>query len=244
MSVLSGETIEKLIIESKELIIAPLDKECLQPASIDLKVGGKAMKGRAGEELAKVIDLVKENEVGILPGQFVSVLTLERLSLPPNICGRLGLRSSYARKGLVSFHGTQVDPGFSGHLVVPLVNMGPQLITLRYGKPFSTLELSYLETASSKPYSGGYQNQNDFSLEDVNFVLSAQMVSAPDILRVREEIAQLREVTRGIQNIPQDIHRLEESVQNLRGRYLQIFIGSFGVLLALLIAIVVKLFVT
>lgn len=242
MSVISGETIERLV-ESGELIVEPLDKECLQPASIDLRVGRQAMRGRAGKVEAKVVDLVEGNEIGIFPGQFVSILTLERLTLPPNICGRLGLRSFYARKGLVSFHGTQVDPGFSGYLVVPLVNMGPQPITLEYGKTFSTLELSYLETASSKPYSGEYQNQDKFFPEDINFVLSATMVGAPDILLLREDLTELRKT---MQAIPEDIHRLRESVQELMGRsdrYMQLFIGTFVALAALVVAVVVKLFV-
>lgn len=193
MSVISGETIEKLI-ESGELIVEPLDKECLQPASIDLRVGGQVMKSPILNERGKVVDLVKEKRAEILPGQFAAVLTLEKLALPRNICGRMGLRSSYARRGLISFHGTQVDPGFSGHLVVPLVNMGPEPITLEYGKPFSTLELNYLETASSKPYSGDYQNQTDFSLEDKNFILRVQTASRSEVLQLIQDVADLREM--------------------------------------------------
>jgi len=192
MSVISGETIEKLI-QSKELILEPLDKECLQPASIDLRVGRRAIKSPVGETRGLVVNLTRENKIGILPGQFVSVLTLERLTLPLNICGRVGLRSFYARRGLISFHGTQVDPGFSGHLVVPLVNMGPEAIILDYGKPFVTLELNYLETASSKPYFGDYQDQTDFSPRDIDFITRAHMVTLPDILQLRQDIAELRE---------------------------------------------------
>lgn len=192
MSVISGEKIEQLI-EKKELIIEPLDRECLQPASVDLRVGRRVMKSPILREQGKVIDLAKEKETSILPGQFASVLTLERLVLPLNICGRVGLRSFYARKGLISFHGTQVDPGFSGYLVVPLVNMGPEPIILEYGKPFVTLELNYLETASSKTYSGDYQNQTDFSPDDINFILRAQAVGVTDFLQVRQDIVELRE---------------------------------------------------
>jgi len=191
MSVLSGETIERLI-ESKELIVEPLDKECLQPASIDLRVGGRVMKSPFLNEGGKVVDLVKEKRAEILPGQFAAVLTLERLSLPLNICGRMGLRSFYARRGLISFHGTQVDPGFSGHLVVPLVNMGPEPITLHYGQPFSTMELNYVETASSKPYSGVYQNQTDFSLEDSNFITRASIVTRSEIIELIQDVTELR----------------------------------------------------
>lgn len=194
MSVLSAETMERLI-ESKELVIEPFDKQCLQPASIDLRVGGRVMKSPILNDRGKVMDLAKEKKATILPGQFAAVLTLERLSLPLSICGRMGLRSSYARKGLISFHGTQVDPGFSGHLVVPLVNIGPEPITLDYGQPFGTLELNYLETASSKAYSGDYQDQDDFSLDDKNFILRARMAeSRSEILELIQDVGELREM--------------------------------------------------
>lgn len=214
MSVISGETIKRLI-ESKELILEPLDTQCLQPASIDLRVGRRAIKSPVGEERGAVIDLTRDNKIGILPGQFASVLTLERLTLPLNICGRIGLRSFYARRGLISFHGAQVDPGFSGYLVVPLVNVGPETIALEYGKPFSTLELNYLETASSKTYSGDYQDQADFPADDINFLLSARTVSLAEIPSLKDEITQLRSRFSSLENLHEDVTTLREDLEEL-----------------------------
>lgn len=216
MSVISGETIERLI-ESGELIVEPLDKECLQPASIDLRVGVRVMKSPFLKEQGKVVDLAEEKKTEILPGQFAAVLTLERLSLPNNICGRMGLRSSYARKGLISFHGTQVDPGFNGRLVVPLINMGPEPVILSYGQPFGTLELNYLKTASSKPYSGVYQNQIDFSSEDIKFITRASMVSRPEILELIQDITKFRSE---IPQLIQDVGELREMLARKRPRFM------------------------
>ena len=214
MSVISGETIEKLI-QSKELILEPLDKECLQPASIDLRVGRRAIKSPVGETRGAVIDLAKEKKIEILPGQFASVLTLERLLLPVSICGRIGLRSFYTRRGLISFHGAQVDPGFSGYLVVPLVNVGPETITLEYSKPFSTLELNYLETASSKTYSGDYQDQSDFPADDINFLLQARTVSLAEIPSLRDDLTQLRSRFSSLENLHEDVTMLREDLEEL-----------------------------
>lgn len=214
MSVISGETIEKLI-QRKELILEPLDKECLQPASIDLRVGRRAIKSPVGEERGRVVDLAKENKIDILSGQFAEVLTLERFTLPLNICGRVGLKSFYARRGLVSFHGTQVDPGFRGHLVIPLVNVGPETITLDYGKPFSTLELSYLEAASSKAYSGDYQDQTDFPADDINFVLQARTVSLAEIPSLKDELTRLRSRFGTLESLYEDVTSLREDLEEL-----------------------------
>lgn len=214
MSVISGEAIEKLI-ESKELMLEPFDKGRLQPASIDLRCGRRAIKSPVGETRGEVVDLAKDKKVEILPGQFASVLTLERLVLPASICGRVGLRSFYARRGLISFHGAQVDPGFRGHLVVPLVNVGPETVTLEYGKPFSTLELSHLETASSKTYSGEYQDQTDFPADDINFLLHAQTVSLAEIPSLREQLTQLRGRFSSLENLHEDVMALREDLEEL-----------------------------
>lgn len=230
MSVISGEEIERLV-ESGELVIEPLDKECLQPASIDLKVGGRLMKGPFLKEKGKVLDLAAEGKTEILPGQFAAVITLERLSLPLNICGRMGLRSSYARRGLISFHGTQVDPGFSGHLVVPLLNMGPEPIILQYGHPFSTMELNYVKTASSKPYSGVYQNQVDFPLEDINFITRARMVTSSEIVTLIQDVTEFRSK---IPQLTQDVTDLRVRLARRQPRLMSfVFLTFFGVFVLL-----------
>ena len=191
MSVIPRQIIEQLV-ESKR-IIEPFDKKLLQPASVDLRLGRRVLESPVGNKRGAVIDLDEKNKsIQISSGQFISVLTLERLDLPLNICGRVGLRSFYARKGLISFHGTQVDPGFKGHLVVPLVNVGPETICLEYGEPICTLELNNLETDSDKAYSGDYQNLTDFPADDINFMLRAHTVSLAEIPEIRLSVHELK----------------------------------------------------
>ena len=43
-------------------------------------------------------------------GEFVEVLTLEKVNMPNNVCARMGIRSYFTRKDLVPFVGPQVDP--------------------------------------------------------------------------------------------------------------------------------------
>mgnify|MGYP005849616635 CR=1 FL=1 len=70
-----------------------------------------------------IISLEKEEVIEIATGDFVEVLTLERLALPKAICTRIGLRSYYTRKGY--FYSVSPNrSGFEGYLIVSLFNTG------------------------------------------------------------------------------------------------------------------------
>lgn len=176
-------------------LIEPFDENLIEPASADLRVGRRALKSPVGSKRGEVVDLDREEKsIQLLSGQFISILSLEKLNLPLDICGRVGLRSSYARRGLIAFHGAQIDPGFKGHLVVPLINVGPETIVLEYGEPFCTLEFSRLEAPSEKGYSGEYQDLPDFPGDDINFMLRAKTVSLAEIPELRLNVNELKKM--------------------------------------------------
>ena len=97
---------------------------CLQPASYDPRVGEEGFTTSAGA----VINIKNEGELKIQPGDFALVMTHEKLKLRTNMLGRFGLRSVYARRGLLATVGPQVDPGFEGKLVIGIVNFSSQQI--------------------------------------------------------------------------------------------------------------------
>ena len=69
------------------------------------------------------------------PGEFALASTLEYISLPLDIAGRLEGRSSIGRLGL-QVHATAgfVDPGFYGTLTFELINSGRIPLTLSPGE--------------------------------------------------------------------------------------------------------------
>ena len=76
----------------------------------------------------RVINIQNEGVLEIQPGDFGLVMTQEKLRLPTNMLGRFGLRSAYARMGLLATADPQVDPGFEGNLVIGIVNFSSQSI--------------------------------------------------------------------------------------------------------------------
>lgn len=156
----------KEAVNNGEIELSDFSEKCLQPASYDLRVGEEGFTLSAG----RVISIQNEGVLEIQPGDFVLVMTHEKLRLPTNIVGRFGLRSAYARMGLLATAGPQVDPGFEGKLVIGLVNFSSQSIKLRYLTPFCSLELQRLQTSASAPYRGPYQGQEHLTDEIISTI--------------------------------------------------------------------------
>ena len=192
MGTLSGAQIRRLVAEGR-LFIEPFDGELLQPASYDLRVGPKLLASPLSPEiLGAVVELnEKSPSYNIQSGQMVGALSLEKLQLPLDICGRFGIRSSFARRGINAFGGVQLDPGFRGRLVMNLLNVGPEPIALTLGAPLFSVEFQRLEEPAEAGYAGAYQDQDDFPADQYEFILSARTTSLAEIPTPRQEVARL-----------------------------------------------------
>lgn len=192
MSTLSGRQIAQLV-RSGHLIIKPFDENLVQPASYDLRLGPRILASPLGEKIAgRVIDLPQEqHEYQIQSGQMVGVLSAERLSLPLDIAGRFGIRSSFARLGINAFGGLQLDPGFRGRLLMNLLNVGPEPVRVALNMAIFSVEFQRLEEPAEIGYSGPYQDQDDFPSDQYNFILGARTTSLAEIPMLRQEVARL-----------------------------------------------------
>lgn len=91
------------------------------------------------------------------PNDYALAPLFEFVKLPKNILGRLDGRSSLGRLGIV-VHSTagSVDPGFSGHLVIELMNNGMLPVALYPLMRVATLIFITLTTEAERPYEGKY----------------------------------------------------------------------------------------
>jgi dCTP deaminase len=156
-------------IDSKELGISPFDENMLQPASYDLKVGENA--ATVPENGEAIINLRDEGIVVINAYTPAVVWTLEQLTIPLNMAGRIGLKSNLSRRGVYASLGPQIDPGFSGNLSVSLFNLTPSPVVLNFQERFLTVELHKLGKTASRGYEGEYQNRKTFSAKELQPVL-------------------------------------------------------------------------
>ncbi|MGH3426098.1 MAG: dCTP deaminase, partial [Mycobacteriales bacterium] len=87
------------------------------------------------------------------PGEFVLGSSLELLTVPDDLAGRLEGKSSLGRLGLLT-HSTAgfIDPGFSGHVTLELSNVANLPITLWPGMRIGQLCLFRLSSPATHPY--------------------------------------------------------------------------------------------
>lgn len=156
--------------------IEPFDPVDLQPASIDVHLGDSFRVFQNSRypfidpkidqpELTELITASAAEPFVLHPGEFVLGTTLERVTLPDNILGRLEGKSTLGRIGLL-IHSTAgyVDPGWRGNLTLELSNVANLPILLTPGMKIGQLAFEQLSTSVDRPYGhpelgSHYQNQ-------------------------------------------------------------------------------------
>src|SRR4030042_2000728 len=110
--VLSDRTIREEIDRGR-IVIEPLSSDCIQPASVDLHLDKKLLTFKSQrypayidvrcsmDHLNELVEVEEDNAFFLNPGEFVLASTLESITLPDDIDGRLEGKSSLGRIGLL-----------------------------------------------------------------------------------------------------------------------------------------------
>lgn len=162
--ILSDKTILKMLAD-KSLIIKPLDKGQIQPASVDIRLGNTF--GIVEDSPTGIINLEKEIKYKtitsdtyiLLPNQFVLATTMEYIVLPNDITAFVEGRSSLGRMGLFIQNAGWVDPGFRGEITLELFNANRCAIELKAGRRIGQLVFAKMDDTALNPYNGKYQGQ-------------------------------------------------------------------------------------
>lgn len=162
--ILSDKTILKMLKENS-LVISPLNKEQVQPASVDVRLGNTFSV--VDDIDSRIITLDKKikyktiisDSYLILPGQFVLATTMEHFELPNNLTAFVEGRSSLGRMGLFIQNAGWVDPGFKGEITLELFNANRCAIELQSGRRVGQLVFAQMDDTAWNPYNGKYQGQ-------------------------------------------------------------------------------------
>ena len=162
--ILSDKTLTKML-EEKTLIVEPIEKEQIQPASIDIRLGNTF--SIVEDTSTGIINL--ENEIKyktitsdsyiLLPNQFVLATTMEYFDLPDDLTAFVEGRSSLGRMGLFIQNAGWVDPGFKGEITLELYNANRCAIELKAGRRVGQLVFAKMDEIALNPYNGKYQGQ-------------------------------------------------------------------------------------
>ncbi|HBK38580.1 MAG: dCTP deaminase [Candidatus Nanopelagicales bacterium] len=151
-------------IDNQRVAIEPFDVEMVQPSSIDIRLDRmfRVFENHRyphidpsieQADLTRLIEPEGDDPFILHPGEFVLGSTLEVVSLPDDIAGRLEGKSSLGRLGLLT-HSTAgfIDPGFSGHVTLELSNVATLPIKLFPGMKIGQLCLFRLSSPADHPY--------------------------------------------------------------------------------------------
>lgn len=164
LMILSDKTLISLIDEGS-LVIEPLEKMQIQPASIDIRLGNTF--SIVEDSSAGIITLenpisykeIKTERYLLLPGQFILATTMEYITLPNDLTAFVEGRSSLGRMGLFIQNAGWVDPGFSGEITLELYNANRCAIELQAGRRIGQLVFAKMDQSALHPYAGKYQGQ-------------------------------------------------------------------------------------
>lgn len=125
-------------------------KSQVQPASIDLRLGGvdKPMHADWGPHNNTVWNLY--------PGDFVLGYTEETVGFPATLAGRVEGKSTWGRLGLLVHMAGFIDPGFRGQLTLEFKNLSDKVIVIGQRDPICQMSVTRLSTMAVRPY-GTYE---------------------------------------------------------------------------------------
>jgi dCTP deaminase len=162
-SVLSDGTIRRLVEEGR-VVVDPWDPGMVQPASVDLRLGGSFRvfhNHRAAAidlrdpptNLTEEVVIEGEQPFVIHPGEFALGRTQEYVEIPDDLVSRIEGKSSLGRLGLI-VHATAgfVDPGWKGTLTLEFNNLTRVPIKLYSGLPIAQLSFMALDRPAERPY--------------------------------------------------------------------------------------------
>lgn len=169
-----------------DIVIEPFDERQVQGATYDFRIGEQG----ATTTSKKLVNIKDAGFITIQPGDFAVVTVDEILRLSPHYVGRFGLRSKFARKGLIATTGPQIDPGYHGRLIIGMTNLSPKPVTLSYGDDLLSVEFHRLSEASTKPYSGPYQDKLGLGAEEIESITENEGMALSEVLTTLRSLSQ------------------------------------------------------
>lgn len=136
------------------------DKVTFDQACLDVHLGEAARRLAANRSEEEVVPI--DGKFRIAAGDVLSIESEEDFRLPADVQGQVSPKAKLTTLGLF-FPTTHVDPGFTGHLFLPIINAGPRAVLLPAGEAVGKVELQRLASDVQDPWKGssGFGNFRD-----------------------------------------------------------------------------------
>lgn len=187
----------------------------LEASSYDIHVGAKGVIGGEGVEINLRTDTM---ELG--PGAYAGIISYERLSLPENVCARIGAKRALSYEGVILLTGTIVDPGYEGYLLFGIYNASQRKVLIRFNKKLCNIVFERLAKAPER-LAPADPNLKIGNFPDAFLDRMANMEVLP-WMQISERVKQIEAITKDIidlkaryDDVLQPIRDLTENVKSL-----------------------------
>lgn len=166
--ILSDRDIQQAL-RNRRIVISPKINVTTQlgSCSVDLRLGKQFRvfehskfafidpnNPKLATDMMKEVKLRDGDPFILQPGDFVLATTMETITLPDDLVGRLEGRSSLGRLGIVVHSTASIfDPGWSGMVVMELGNLGRMPVALVPGMRICSMTFEELSSPAQVPYS-------------------------------------------------------------------------------------------
>ena len=164
-------------VHNGEIVIDPFEEKALDAASYDMTLYHQirvfveglneidlmemAQNANMLMEITRIVEIPAESYYLLKPGELVLGMTVEKLTMPPNIAGSLEGRSRFARMGLmVHVTASFLQPGLRNtRQVFEIFNASRNAIKLRSGVRIAQVVFEQCEGMAT--YTGVFANQRE-----------------------------------------------------------------------------------
>ena len=155
--ILSGEEIHRRLKTGDIFVMGTWDEDCLKEASYALRIAndGLLINGTFYDPGTPYT----QTYISIDPGQIAILSTVERLKMPSDLVGKVGVRFNPAIRGLTGLMGIQVDPLYGQNqederLFVRVANLGNETVRFLPRAIVFTFELHEVTGNVQSPATG------------------------------------------------------------------------------------------
>jgi dCTP deaminase len=156
-------------IKAGRIKIEPFNEKNIGPASIDLTLDSQFRVFKKGHmqfevtdkaDFEKITTVIKSKSYRLKPGELIHGITVEKITLPENICGWIQGRSRFARLGLmVHITAAFAQPGISNKQVLELFNAGNKDLIIKPGT--KVCQFIFEECKGKGKYKGRFRTQEN-----------------------------------------------------------------------------------
>jgi len=169
LATLGRNSIFKLI-DDGSIKLEPFSRSQVGSASIDLHLGGTfrvfektrdifhIREDSDYKQLTRIVEVDSDSYLLMMPNELVQGITVENLTLPASLSGRIEGRSRFARLGLlIHLSSGFIQPGSTGKVVLEILNVSPLPLALHPGTAICQVILE--EAAGAVAYQGAFAGQ-------------------------------------------------------------------------------------